>query len=358
MKIDFQQAFAVDIRHDYYPDGISADFNIEPTPHCRQQLQRYGLLFKETPGGFVVLYETTGVDGPPEPKRKIVPPLALAFILRGTSPFLLNFTDLPLDKLPEQIFYLSNRQKNLNHGQRLLSADPGDEFLSSADLLNLRPQRFQVDVETGADSLLWELFDVQGALMRRLRVMTVEGICSFLVDLATHPPGRYLLRRNGEDHLHFYASDRLAGSFPFGLIEIAVDPLVDNEFSFVDAGGQVQFRRYLLKMQARKTTWEFFVVGKYETEVKPTDLTLTLDDPPVTFTRQSPVTLADGSTAIPFVAGTPLPLTRQPLKGIALSKKKGASTPKLDIDNLPNPSVAEIIPAEGGKVISRVYVYV
>ncbi len=358
MRIDFQKAFAVDIRHEYYPDEISGDFRIAPTPHCQQQLQNFGMLFKETPGGFVVLCETFGDGTPPTPKRTIASPLTLTFALWSHSPFLANFSNLPLDKTPEQFFALSNRQKNFISGQRLLTADPIDEFLSVADLFSLRPQRFQVDVETPQDSVLWELLDVQGGLVKRQRVNTVEGVSSFLVKLSTQSPGRYLLRRDAVEHLHFYADDRLLGNYPFGLIEIALDPLVSNDFRFIDGSGKLQFRRYRLKLQARRTTWEYFVVAKYETGVKPEDLTLTLDNPPVTFTRQPAVTLADGKTAIPFVAGTTLPLSQQPLKGIALSKKKGPSTPKLDIENLPNPAVSDLIPAGGGKVISRVYVYV
>ena len=358
MKIDFQKAFAVDIRHDYYPDEISADFLISPTPDCHRQLLKYGLLFKETAGGFSVLYETTGLDGVPEPKRKLDRKLALSFVLWAKAPFLANYSKLPLDKTPDQFFYLSNRQKALNNGQLLLSAAAGDEFISEQDLLALRPQRFQVDVETAADSILWELHDAQGGQLHRQRVMTVEGTSSYLVDLGDSSPGRYLLRRDGIDHLQFYAADRLVSGFPFGLIEIAADTTVSNDFSFVDGSGNVQFRRYLLKLQARKTTWEYYVVAKYETEVEPTDLQVQLDAPPVTFARQAAVTLADGSTAVPFVAGSVLPLTQQPLKGISLRKKKGPSTPRLVIDNLPNPSVAEVIPAGGDNVISRVYVYV
>lgn len=358
MKIDFQKAFAVDIQHDYYPDGVSTDFMVAPTPHCQELLNRYGLLFKETSIGFVVLYETTGVDGPPEPKRPLDGLPELSFVLWSKSPYLLNYSNLPLDKTPDQIFYLSNRQKSLHSGQRLLSADPLGEFLSEVDLLSLQPQRIQVALETSADSVLWEVFDPQGTQKLRQRVVTVEGSNSYQIDLRTHTPGRYLLRRDGVDHFEFYSADRLVSGFPFGLIEIAGDSTVSNDFTFVTSSGDVQFRRYQLKLQARKTTWEYLIVAKYETEVKPSDLTVTLEDPPVTFARQSAVTLADGSSAIPFVAGTPLSLRQQPLKGIALSKKKGSSTPKLDIDNLPNPTVSEVIPAGGDSVISRVYVYV
>lgn len=358
MKIDFQKAFAVDIQHDYYPDGVSADFLIAPTPDCQQQLQRYGMLFKESVGGFVVLYETTGGDGPGEPMRKIDGPVAFSFVLWAKAPFLLNYSKLPLDKPADQIFYLSNRRKTANNGQLLLNVAAGGEFLSDQDLLVLRPQRFQVDVETVADSTLWDVVDEQGVQVHRQRVATVEGTSRYLVDLGSRSPGRYLLRRDGTAYLHFYSDDRLVSGFPFGLIEIAADPTVNNEFSFIDGSGNVQFRDYRLKLQARKTIWEYFIVAKYETGLKPNDLSVTCDDPPVSFARQSAVTMADGSTAIPFVAGTPLPLSKQPIKGIALSKKKGPSTPRLNIDNLPNPSVSEVIPAAGDSVISRVYIYV
>jgi len=358
MKIDFQKAFAVDIRHDYYPDDVCADFLISPTPDCQQQLLKYGLLFRETAAGFVVLYETTGSDGPAEPKRKINTPLALSFVLWAKAPFLLNYSNLPLNKTPDQIFYLSNRQKTLNSGQLLLTADAGSEFLSAEDLLALRPQRFQVDIETDADSTLWEVIDPQGETVTRQRVVSNEGSSSYLVDLGSREPGRYLLRRDGSDHLQFYAADRLVSGFPFGLIEISVDATVNSDFNFVSNSGTVQFRNYLLKLQARKTTWEYYVVAKYETELEPADLRVLLDDPPVTFSRQTTVTLADGSIAVPFIAGVELPLSQQPLKGITLRKKKGPSTPRLVIDNLPNPSVSEVIPVTGDNVISRVYVYV
>ena len=71
MKIDFQKAFAVEILHDYYQNGISADFLVAPTPDCQRQLQKHGMLFKKSASGFVVLYETTGSDEPPKPKRPL-----------------------------------------------------------------------------------------------------------------------------------------------------------------------------------------------------------------------------------------------------------------------------------------------
>lgn len=356
MKIDFRKAFAVDIRHDYYADGVSADFQIAPTPGCRQQLLKYGLLFKEVAGGFVVLYETTGAEGPPEAKRKLEAPLSLSFVLRAKAPFLLNYSNLPLDKAADQFFYLSNRRKSLDNGERLLTvAESG--FLADRDLISLRPQRFQVDVATAADSLLWELWDVEDKLIDRQRATTTEGMNSYLVDLGGRPGGRYLLRQDGSDYLTFYADNRLVGSFPFAVIEIAAGPSVTDDFSFVEGGGDIRFRSYLCKLQARKTTWEYYVVGKYETEVQPTDLQVQLDDPPVVFTRQEAVALADGSMAIPFVAGSELPLSQIPIKGVTLNKKKGPSTPRLVIDNLPNPSVAEVIP-QGAKGISRMYIYI
>lgn len=358
MKIDFQPAFAVDIRHDYYPDGISTDFQIVPSSDCCQLLKSNGLLFKETPGGFTVLYETDGSDGPVSPKRKIDNPLALSFILFSKTPFLLNYSNLPLDKTLDQIFYLSNRRKTPDDGRLLLSAAADKEFLSVSDLLSLRPQRFQVNIDTIADSSLWELLDDRGGLVHRQRVMTIEGTSTYLVDLGGKSPGAYVLRCDGDDHLQFYAADQLVGRSPFGVIEIAVDSQVDTAFAFVDAAGKVQCRRYLLKLQARKTTWEYYVVAKYETGLAPDDLQVSLDEPSVSFDRQAAITLADGSTAVPFVADSELPLSRKPLKGITLHKKKGPSTAKLVIDNLPNPSVAELIPAGGDNLISRVYVYV
>ncbi len=358
MRIDFQPAFAVEVKHEYYPDGISADFRIVPTLHSQQQLQNYGLLFKELPGGFVVLYETTGGAGSSAAKRKIEEPLALSFLLEAKSPFLLNYSNLPLDKSADQIFFLSNRRKNLNAGKRLLSADPLAEFISQTDLLALRAQRFQVERKTDQSSAVWQLFDAQGTLLHRERVQSVAGLSSYRVDLATRQPGVYQLLHDGVTHLQFYAADRLLGEYPFGLLEIAADPSVTDEFSFVDGSGNPQFRRYQIKLQARKTTWEYFVVAKYETQLKPQDLSVTLEDPAVDFARQAAVELADGSRAIPFIADKPLPLTRRPLKGIALHKKKGPTTPKLEIVDLPNPSITEVIPVTAEKVVSRVYVYV
>ncbi|SHJ77078.1 hypothetical protein SAMN02745165_03134 [Malonomonas rubra DSM 5091] len=356
MRIDFQKAFAVEVLHDYYRDGISADFLIAPTPSCQQQLLKQGMLFKETPSGFVVLYETAG-DEASEPKRPLASPLTFSFVLWSQESFLLNYSNLPLDKTPDQIFYLSNRDKSINDGQLLLSADSGAQFLSAADLLALRPQRFQVDIEDSSDSVVWELTDSKGTLVDRRRVATVEGNNSYLVDLREQAPGLYRLCCDGEEHLKFYAADRLVSGFPFGLIEIFIDPAISNDFSFVAADGSVQFRNYRLKLQARSTTWEYYVVAKYETEVTPNDLQISLDEPAVNFVRQPAVSLADGSTAVPFVAGATLPLSQQPLTGITLQKKKGPSTPRLVIDNLPNPSVAEIIP-EADRVISRTYIYV
>lgn len=353
MRIHFAKAFAVDLFHDYYPSGVSEDFSVEPTLATRQELNKHGLLFKTTPQGFVVLCETEG-DGS-TPIRPLVPPLSFSFVLRSINPFLFNAANLPFTKSPQQLFYLGTRQKDSNAGELLLSADPIGKFVGAADLLALRPQRFQASFPAAGAAARWQLFDGRGGLLRSWAVPALGATSTGLVEVPQ--AGSYRLLGDGVDRLVFYADDQLAGGTPFGVIEIAADALVTAPFRFVSDAGAVAFKRYAVRLQARRTTWQYYVVPKFDTDVDPQDLSISLASPAVSFTRKSAVTLADGRTAIPFEAASELPLSQTSIKGVQL-KKNGPPTSRLTIDNLPNPSVNEVIPAAAGKVFSRVFVYV
>ena len=203
----------------------------------------------------------------------------------------------------------------------------------------------------------------------------VDGKFNYLVDLSKHKPGKFTLYIDGVQKEQFYASDELVGESIFGLIDIFRDESVPPEYQFTNPSQNhdVVEKSYTVEINNRKTFWRYYVVLKYrlkdmEPEDWPEDWPNEWSiecpsDPPQTVDPQpgNVKTVGDGMYAVPFVFEEELPLQQDPIKEIKLKRANGnVDGSKIkNIDNLPNPSIATIVPDVSlNRVYSEIFVYV
>jgi hypothetical protein len=396
MKILFDKLFEIEFYHEYYKSKLSDDFLFAPTSTCRRMLQKYGLLSRATPQCLAVFYEAEEDDSKKlHPVRPIKEDVRFSFVLKIKTPFLLNYSDLPLDLPSDHIYYLNNLIDNQQNQQLLLSSNKATEFVSSQDALKLRPQLFQYVFNTPKDHAEFEILDEWSQVVKRERKTVVEGVLSYEMDVRGVGPGKYTLKIDGEQKEQFYASDEIIGNEVFAVVDILHHGSVPQPYMFTDpnANHDASARTYAVKIDRRKTFWKYYFVLKYRlSDLNPADWpkvwppdwpqSLPVDwpagwpqdwpkdwsivyppDPAVKIipSPQEMKTLFNGTMAIPFVSDTPLPLQQEPVKGIRLEKKAGSNNGSgiREIDHLPNPSITSIVPdVSGGNVYSEVYVYV
>ncbi|MDH3974157.1 MAG: hypothetical protein OEV42_07745 [Deltaproteobacteria bacterium] len=368
MKIEFDKLLEVNFYHNYYRAEKGEDFEVEPTALCQKELKNYGLLFKKISRGFVVLYELTddGLGGK-EPLRAIDGKVRLSFMLKSRNPYLLNYSDLPLDSKFHHIYCLHNVNDNQQSGDLLLSSATDKNHLSLDDRITLKPQLFQYGFHSENPSAQIEIIDERGDSVISENVSLVEGVLNYPVDLRGRRPGRFTLKIDGQIELVFYASHELTGESVFGIIDIFSNDDVPEAYRFID-GESVAPKKYMVKIKRRQTYWKYCVAFKYyerDEHFKAENLSISHPDPSVKFDSQG---VFDGDDVVPveiFISDKELAFTEEPVKGIDLKLKKsgqgGGHGNVIELKkNLPAPSVNQIVKPDesGSNIYSEIYIYV
>ena len=135
-QITYDRLFTVDILHGYFLNRGDTDFDdlpaeeqarvlkaysvqdllsVVPTRETSRMLGSRGLVFKQAGPGFFVgirLDVTSAPGGDAVPDIALDDALSFTFELQLKDPYFLNFTSLPLQRAPSQIFYFSNQSGN------------------------------------------------------------------------------------------------------------------------------------------------------------------------------------------------------------------------------------------------------
>ncbi len=365
MEIQFSTLFKIGFSNNYYSSGLNEDMVVEPTALCGRRLKDYGLLLRRTPEGIKVLYETViDENDTSQILKPITQSVKFCFTFKAGNPYLLNYSDLPVNTYRGFIYYLHSLNKTESGGSINIAADTNSTFMSKDDLIELRPQLFTYQIKTSNSTAEIEIVDELNNSIYKENLHVLDGVRDYTVDLLHRSPGKYVLKIDGINKLEFYASDEVAGRDILGIIELTVQDM--NK------------KKYLLKVNNRKTYWNYYVVLKYRLrDVKPEDwpadwpdkwsIIYPVDDTTsVALLPQSSKqkVMSDGAVAVPFESGVALPLEHDPVKGIQLKRESGSSNVSKirDINNLPVPSINNIKPPKKGsninKTYSDIYIYV
>ncbi|WDE09523.1 hypothetical protein [Thalassomonas haliotis] len=378
MESGYRTLFAVEFFHEFYKQADNSyshrdeDFDIIPTTDCKTALKNQGLLFRQVPGGFIVLYKAA-----PGNSAKPLIPLSdldrLRFLLMAKTPNLVYYSDLPLTGERSAIFYLHNRQSNIQDidgtDELLLVQDTNSPYLSAQDKTRLRAEQFTYPFSKESDSARLiitdrKLMPVFSQTLHKLDPEVNAGLRQFSahIDLSLQPTDIYTLTIDGEVQESFYLDSRLSQKQPFGLIDIFHHDEVADEYQFIDESGQVAAKTYRVRLNNRATVWRYFIGLKYRSSVTPEKLAVVSNIFTADFTRKTSITLADNTQVIPFESGTTkIPLKKAPLKGFTLKRDitTGPGPSVFEETPLPNPEITNIATETGSEPIySQVYFYI
>lgn len=382
ISIKYEILFELRLLHEYFTDGKAVEIQIRPCESTRRRLQDYGLLFRETARGFVVLYEKdTHAPGEP-PLKPITSEEFFLFEIYCNDPWFVNYTDLPLGhKLPD-ILYFNNLTENISPTQKLLNkgshVGANDVVVLSSSIYNLRKAILAsaavVEI-TGPDGI--------AVFSDTLEARNEDGnmVLQHQFNFDEFGQGRFDTKVDGNLHAALYVSPELSGKRLAGLIEIHRAPGVPASYAFADGSGNVTHPPvvYHLRFGRRLSTWKYYVILK-EFE---TDPGISIDyqapgsgeDPyPATVNfapglpDQSLVDTYGSGKVLLFEADTEIPLYETPKKNIRLNKPEDPDDLEeiSDPDNveilrkhLPNAPVGALKPStDNSKVYSEIYVFI
>ena len=107
---NYKKILTVEIMHDYFENGLCSSFEINPSSNTRNILKDYGIIFRKTINGFVLIsnrderFTSISFNGP----------IQLTFKLTNKDPLFFNYTDLNLEGGTNFLFQ-NNNKTNLLH---------------------------------------------------------------------------------------------------------------------------------------------------------------------------------------------------------------------------------------------------
>jgi|GEM_PF-5101948 len=285
MNISFKRLFQVKILNRYYRDWVCGDFTLVPTAATRQLLANYGMLFRNTADGGVVLAQVDGNTGLLKIPVSLTEGFKLTFELQLNNPFFLNFTTLPFEKPEVEYlnaikpgYYFTNRYDNehtttgpdsTNVTLNLISRAGGDE-ISGQDRLVFLPKIPNITFSSPVSSFNLAIKNFNGSdAMPPLNVNETFDFTSYDVEAFKKlPSGFYSINLNGGGDQRIYLDDNFFHRPAFGLVEIFHNSEVPDgsgtaDYRFITGAGNdtINEKTYHLWFDNRELTWRYVFPG-------------------------------------------------------------------------------------------------
>lgn len=333
LKFQYNSLFKLGVLHNYYAEQPVNDFNLVPTEDTMAIIKKLNLIFKEVNGEYFILYDPEKIEGflgEVERKQNI----KFTFLLNCLNPYFVNITEIPVEGRAE-LFYFSNLQTNhigdnvyLHHG----------EFAGKADKATIESN---IEVSGNGKSKLVEVKDDSGNIILSKNLQSEE---KFYISNKNVPLGKYHLHENGKFMRTFILFSNVPLKRPIGVVEFSLAGNLREEFIEGVKQNEIPFYNYKISFTSRSTFWKYFLVGKYNGNLKNT--TIDTGNDKVKFKGPQEVKMHNGADAVMFVCDGALPLKqiqdhRFQLKNV----RAGILNGKTIMDRLPLPS-PEIIKPE------------
>jgi hypothetical protein len=247
MNIQFNTLFSINLRHNYYTNGLCPDFDIVPTAECQMNLRRFGLGVKQIGGVLVVYFEQSAATSMPRVKLDDWTPFRFVMQLKQFAFY--NYTVLPNATKP---FLFSNInesgvEKVPNTEGVILSKTNAP---NSGDLIDVKSNAFSVNHSLGTTSIDLSILRPQTGFQLAKTVEARPLTTSTPVSLPNFQSGLVKIQSNSNGTPQYiYSEASVAAIRPFGVIEIwkgaATDYTTPQVFT-LNWERKVDFWRYFI----------------------------------------------------------------------------------------------------------------
>lgn len=360
----YKEAFRVSVKHDYFKDGYSPSFSFAPSEYCQMLLKNHSLKFKPAPYGFSVFGEVSGLEDDEKLMQGFQEGVKFTFLMKLKNPFFLNFTDIPLQLDPQEIFYFNNLIDYETNGELFLINKDEIPKISSNQSQTIICSEIYTYMHTGVESsktgtvtFIDEGFEIEQTIENN------NDEFHFQFNLGNFNPGRCEFSVDSISET-FYSGGEIYKQGGFGIIEIFANSSVPSNYRFVDSENTISTKEYIVPFTNRSTIWRYLIYDKS---------TNTLSNPQIDMTGTEfrvesfpAVSYPDDYALFRFTSAQPgsldtekaLPLTEEPITDIELSGTIN-NTNKEIIEHLPNPDITLIKPdtEDNEKIYSDMIIY-
>ncbi|WP_183564920.1 hypothetical protein [Mucilaginibacter sp. SP1R1] len=343
VDVNFGNLFVIELLHSYYKDQLCPDFTIFVSDATLSVINGSRIIAKQYNNQLFAGVNCTGNISPLKPFIAIDEGLQLTFFMQLNNPIFFNFTNLS-STVPGKVYYFSNRNNNVSNGKNFLSSKiaiyngantylPGDLAAdgsgaiyraiagsTSAHQFNLTNGDHWVKIDTNQylseiDGLQWlpSLSTYRFDAPQSSAVISVQGydtvaatytkvlisktiafsnpVLSFVLDLTTLQPGKYLLTVNGKQQW-IYINDELNGDKVFAVIDIfneaASGKLVDGNGALINP-----VPRFSINFLSRATIWKYILASNNAGNINDTANLYQFANPASVITSLTPIPLSN-----------------------------------------------------------------
>ena len=317
MKTSYRVLCRVEMRHAYFLDGLMRGLTAQPTAATTERLRRVGLLLRQLPTGFEVVYAAT-TDGPPPAGLRAAFPLV--FSLSPPGPAFAIYTALlpapaasaPKADGPPTVRYLAP----VPTGEPRLHKDA---VMGEADQLPLYPLLFQKTLPKKASTATLRHYPDGPTVWEATALPTDKPV---VVNLRAEGSGAYELRLGKAAPEVFFAADFPALARPWAMLELGPAVLTTPGTT------------YMLSLAARRTYWQYQLMSS-----RPLPDGLAIDAGAASVQFEKAPALPGAATS--FLARTDQPLAeRYPGAPYRLVLPEAGRSPRVIHAALPYPSPA------------------
>ena len=373
MNLRYKTLFSIEIRHDYYTDSKSDDFEITPSPETVLFLKGQGILFKVIENKLIVLIR---VDENDKALVDFSKSGKLTFFMKLTNPYFNNFTNLghhPSD--PEKYYfsniyqtkigsdlYLSSKIPVYNNTRDYpvgtLASNTSDivfeaikpssnaskraltnkdywmsrgkvQYVNSGDIVEVTPFVYLFKTVSNTDftvniyTLNYDTGIYDKQVTDTLNLSFSNPQTSIPVRLEKLPKGYYRIEVNGRSRYVYTDSNAVYNNI-FGIIEIFNFLPASGAFSLFNASGIAKNPLFTIRFPNRVLIWKYIA--------KSNDVVSVKDSRPAPH-KLSFIALADNE----FISAKPVPVSQKPLKTLSLE-----STALGNISAIANPGTERL----------------
>lgn len=236
----FIQLFSVSIKHTFYDNSISKDFNIIPLPNTATLLQKYGLVARMTNGIFIV-YQRLDASG--EIFQPIDDEVNLFFTVYLNTD-ILNITE----NFGQGKYWFSNLKSDGNYNEKLTKYS----MLSSDDIVtNISGQLIRINFPRRSLTNIQIKRITSGKGLEVIESYEIDDEIYFQ-DVQINLPGKYIIQKLLKSGVKESADwiihdDLIRAKNYWGVIHLQLVPLVEN-------------RVYTIDLKPKKSIWQYLLI--------------------------------------------------------------------------------------------------
>jgi len=231
-------------KHQYFSDELFRSIQVSFDEDTYKLIKDLGIIIKPFSGGLHLLASD------PELLDSINDTSPLQLYLNCSDPLYINYTELPLYRIPDKLLYFNNLEVILDSKSPAFILH-NDEFVGSNEIVHLSNGKIQIP-NFNADNEYYFSDAVGNEIPAHCITKSAQEPGTFFI--SNLPQGIIVVNYNKKIK-RFYCNPKAVWKKPFGIVEIFTNAL------YKQYDPKKQQVEYAINFKNRETVWKYFLVS-------------------------------------------------------------------------------------------------